>query len=221
VVAALLFVGFGLAAPTTSGWGWVGPVCFAIAALFLWWARKPMRLRQSASARFAALGRPDAVSKLMVGSSVTSGALAGWKIAVAHVVDNTFRAADGQVYADVDVILTNGTALATSFHADTSMPSNSIWWTWTATARSVSYSPPDNKPVGERNSRSIPQDVKVAVSARDGGKCKLCGSTKDIQFDHVIPWSRGGASTVKNIQLLCGPCNRRKSDAVRDGRQRT
>jgi HNH endonuclease len=65
-------------------------------------------------------------------------------------------------------------------------------------------------PVGERNTRSIPQDVKIAVAARDGGRCRQCGSTTELHFDHVIPWSKGGANTVTNIQLLCGPCNRRK-----------
>lgn len=65
-------------------------------------------------------------------------------------------------------------------------------------------------PTGERNTRSIPQDVKIAVSVRDGGRCRQCGSAADLHFDHVIPWSKGGANTVANIQLLCGPCNRRK-----------
>src|SRR5487761_1016443 len=65
-------------------------------------------------------------------------------------------------------------------------------------------------PVGERNTRSIPQDVKIAVAARDGGRCRQCGSTTELHFDHVIPWSKGGVNTVANIQLLCGPCNRRK-----------
>jgi HNH endonuclease len=68
-------------------------------------------------------------------------------------------------------------------------------------------SPP---PLGERNSRTIPQDVKIAVAARDGGRCRRCGSTEDLHFDHVIPWSRGGANTIANIQLLCGPHNRAK-----------
>jgi len=63
---------------------------------------------------------------------------------------------------------------------------------------------------GERNSRTIPQDVKIHVSARDQGMCVQCGSTEDLHFDHKIPWSRGGTNTVNNIQLLCGPCNRRK-----------
>ena len=65
-------------------------------------------------------------------------------------------------------------------------------------------------PVGERAKRAIPQDVKIAVSARDGGRCRQCGSTQQLHFDHVIPISRGGANTVANIQLLCGACNRVK-----------
>jgi hypothetical protein len=68
----------------------------------------------------------------------------------------------------------------------------------------------DAAPLGERNSRYISQDVKIAVSARDGGRCRQCGSTQDLHYDHVIPWSRGGTNSVANIQLLCGPCNRRK-----------
>jgi hypothetical protein len=65
-------------------------------------------------------------------------------------------------------------------------------------------------PVGERNTRNIPQDVKIQVAVRDQGRCRQCGSAQELHYDHVIPWSRGGANTVNNIQLLCGPCNRRK-----------
>jgi 5-methylcytosine-specific restriction endonuclease McrA len=65
-------------------------------------------------------------------------------------------------------------------------------------------------PIGERNSRFIPQDVRIQVAARDKGKCRECGSNEDLHFDHVIPWSKNGANTVNNIQLLCGRCNRRK-----------
>jgi hypothetical protein len=63
---------------------------------------------------------------------------------------------------------------------------------------------------GERNSRVIPQDVKIQVTVRDNGMCVQCGSVEDIHFDHMIPWSKGGSNSVNNIQLLCGPCNRRK-----------
>jgi hypothetical protein len=80
-------------------------------------------------------------------------------------------------------------------------------------AEPISPSPassPIPLPVGERAKRSIPQDVKIAVSARDAGRCRQCGSTHQLHFDHVIPISRGGANTVANIQLLCGACNRAK-----------
>jgi hypothetical protein len=78
------------------------------------------------------------------------------------------------------------------------------WQLW------VPLTPPARGAPGERNSRVIPQDVKIAVSVRDQGKCVQCGSTHDLHYDHKVPWSRGGTNTVNNIQLLCGPCNRRK-----------
>jgi len=63
------------------------------------------------------------------------------------------------------------------------------------------------------SSRTIPQTVKVAVAARDRGRCRYCGSTANIQFDHVRPYSKGGSSTdPHNIQLLCGTCNRCKGN---------
>ena len=65
----------------------------------------------------------------------------------------------------------------------------------------------------ERRSRSIPQPVKIAVVTRDGGKCRRCGSIQDLQYDRIVPNSRGGSSTdVNNIQLLCGKCSILKSN---------
>lgn len=69
--------------------------------------------------------------------------------------------------------------------------------------------------VGQRASRHIPQAVKIAVTLRDNGKCRRCGTKYDIHYDHIIPWSRGGSSTdMNNIQLLCGHCNRMKSSKI-------
>jgi hypothetical protein len=65
----------------------------------------------------------------------------------------------------------------------------------------------------ERRSRGIPQPVKIAVVTRDGGKCRRCGSIQDLQYDRIVPNSRGGSSTdVNNIQLLCGKCSILKSN---------
>ncbi|WP_394253533.1 HNH endonuclease [Arthrobacter pityocampae] len=58
--------------------------------------------------------------------------------------------------------------------------------------------------------RAIPDDVKQYVMNRDGGRCQSCGSTSEIQYDHVIPLAMGGSSNEANLQILCGPCNRSK-----------
>jgi 5-methylcytosine-specific restriction endonuclease McrA len=64
-----------------------------------------------------------------------------------------------------------------------------------------------------RSSRSIPQDVKIAVAVRDEGLCQHCGTdTGPMQYDHVIPYSMGGDNSVENIQLLCRRCNAAKSN---------
>ncbi len=58
------------------------------------------------------------------------------------------------------------------------------------------------------HSRLIPADVKLEVWKRDKGKCVLCGSNKNLHFDHVVPFSKGGTSLLaKNIQLLCATHN--------------
>ncbi|WP_374152949.1 HNH endonuclease [Pseudarthrobacter sp. WHRI 8279] len=59
--------------------------------------------------------------------------------------------------------------------------------------------------------KAIPDDVKVYVMRRDAGSCRHCGSTSDLQYDHIIPLAMGGSNNAENLQILCGPCNRSKS----------
>lgn len=66
----------------------------------------------------------------------------------------------------------------------------------------------------KKRSRKISQKVKDLVWNRDGGKCVECGSNEKLEFDHIIPHSKGGANTYRNIQLLCEPCNRSKSAKI-------
>lgn len=63
---------------------------------------------------------------------------------------------------------------------------------------------------GQRDSRSIPQEVKAQVWQRDGGRCVECGESHYLEFDHIIPLSRGGATSAANLQILCRGCNRDK-----------
>jgi hypothetical protein len=60
---------------------------------------------------------------------------------------------------------------------------------------------------GELQTRRIPQTVRVAVWQRDGGRCTQCGASDYLEFDHIIPFSKGGANTENNLQLLCRRCN--------------
>ena len=62
---------------------------------------------------------------------------------------------------------------------------------------------------------AIPDHVKAAVYHRDKGTCRQCGYQGPyIEYDHIIPRSKGGPNTVDNIQILCRMCNLKKGDRV-------
>ena len=56
----------------------------------------------------------------------------------------------------------------------------------------------------------IPDSVRVSVLVRDGGRCRICRSSTNLEIDHLIPVSKGGNSDESNLQTLCRRCNRRK-----------
>ena len=60
----------------------------------------------------------------------------------------------------------------------------------------------------------ISEEVRIAVWRRDDGKCAHCGSREKLEYDHIVPVSKGGGNTARNIELLCESCNRKKSNKV-------
>ena len=60
----------------------------------------------------------------------------------------------------------------------------------------------------------ITNKIRFAIYARDGHRCRNCGSDYDLEIDHIFPISKGGKSTYDNLQTLCHRCNALKSDSV-------
>ena len=80
----------------------------------------------------------------------------------------------------------------------------------------------DGKPK-HLNLRAFPDRIKNTVYIRENG---LCANRADpncpmgdkqipeseVHADHITPWSEGGETEIKNCQILCAECNRRKSN---------
>ena len=62
---------------------------------------------------------------------------------------------------------------------------------------------------------AIPERVRHEVWRRDRGTCVECGSRARLEFDHIIPVSRGGSNTVRNLEIRCERCNRSKGANTR------
>ena len=76
-----------------------------------------------------------------------------------------------------------------------------------------------NSPSETAAPRHIPADVRWAVRERDGGRCvfvsedgRRCEARKDLEYDHVVPVAKGGASTVDNLRLLCRTHNQLEAE---------
>ncbi|WP_207767816.1 HNH endonuclease [Heyndrickxia camelliae] len=82
------------------------------------------------------------------------------------------------------------------------------------------------KPKNEKNKRGhIPAKMRINLlnkSARFVEKenkyipsCSFCGKTakeSTLHIDHIIPVSKGGATTEDNLQVLCSECNLQKNN---------
>ena len=73
----------------------------------------------------------------------------------------------------------------------------------------------DSKPEQAKVTRHIPEAVKDTVRIRDGYQCSYvspagvrCQATKQLQYDHIYPFGKGGNHDVENIRLLCPQHNR-------------
>lgn len=52
--------------------------------------------------------------------------------------------------------------------------------------------------------------VRARVIQRDGGKCRQCGRTENLQVDHIRPVAKGGVTTLSNLWTLCALCHSKR-----------
>ena len=70
----------------------------------------------------------------------------------------------------------------------------------------------------DRGSRDINLRLRFKVLQRDNFKCCMCGASPakdpnvELHIDHIVPWSKGGETTIDNLQTLCSKCNLGKSE---------
>lgn len=70
---------------------------------------------------------------------------------------------------------------------------------------------------GRNRSRSISHSTIIRVARRDNNTCQICGKIlldREIEIDHIIPYSRGGTSDENNLRVTCLECNRKKGKKI-------
>jgi 5-methylcytosine-specific restriction endonuclease McrA len=80
---------------------------------------------------------------------------------------------------------------------------------------------PGQGPPRSTDTRYIPAAVRRAVRERDGERCtyrsadgRHCEATTLLEFDHIVPFARGGRSTASNLTLRCRTHNQFEADRV-------
>ncbi|HFK4243378.1 TPA: HNH endonuclease, partial [Escherichia coli] len=72
---------------------------------------------------------------------------------------------------------------------------------------SIIPAPPEHKDTVCEGYIPLNNSTREMIKKRDGEKCNYCGSTNELEIDHIIPVSKGGNSNPENLQVLCKQCN--------------
>ena len=86
-----------------------------------------------------------------------------------------------------------------------------------ANANEPANAPTNNASMPPDDTRSASRDpslrLRFQVLQRDRFACRACGASPatsagiELHVDHVTPWSKGGETTLENLQTLCNRCN--------------
>lgn len=58
------------------------------------------------------------------------------------------------------------------------------------------------------------EKIRQRIFSRDGQICSKCGSTQQLEIDHIRPLADSGGHGDENLRVLCRTCNRSKSYKV-------
>ena len=70
---------------------------------------------------------------------------------------------------------------------------------------------------GRRMTRAITNATIIRVARRENNTCQICGKIlldREIEIDHIIPFSKGGHSDESNLRVTCLECNRNKGNRL-------
>lgn len=59
--------------------------------------------------------------------------------------------------------------------------------------------------------RALDPHVKRRVVVRDRSRCVQCGSSNQVEIDHIVPVWAGGEDDADNLETLCRVCHRAKT----------
>lgn len=71
-----------------------------------------------------------------------------------------------------------------------------------------------------KTKRGTNSRLRFNVLKCDNFKCCICGRSPattwglELHIDHIIPWSKGGETTIDNLHTLCSDCNLGKSNLL-------
>jgi len=67
--------------------------------------------------------------------------------------------------------------------------------------------------IDQEEKRNIPLRLRLEILKINNYSCVFCGHSPamrqgvSLQVDHIIPFSKGGKTTLNNLQVLCDQCN--------------
>ena len=161
----------------------------------------------------ASRGTRSRDSALTVAAEAAQRAPDDWNAAEPPRWPNVLDRVVAGVYDPGDPLMSRTVQQAVNLAASTVGP-DAVRRIFPAGAPKPAASEPTRSEAKQNVRPTIPKEVQRAVWRRDQGRCVECDSKELLEFDHVIPLSKGGSNTERNLQLLCQRCNRQKGARI-------